>query len=217
MDFGSFIHNFRYLYKLAVINKRTTKRFADTYYNRGEYTEFINKIMKDKLIYAYPGTSPRIKYYPEYYRIDHTYWETSKQDSFGKVSIYDWSLDFVVEHENDCSWTEETAKLDFIKCPLKIVIGYMDNKKRENEIKIIEKQRRFLKNLDDGEEFGVILMNRDLGELNEQKSVKIDEPTCNHILEILDMRYYLLKEDGICRLEIGEGPEFNETFYKGTN
>ena len=98
-----------------------------------------------------------------------------------------------IEHENDWKdWTYEVAKLDFINCPLRVVIGYMDNSKREKEFDIIEKQRMNLKNLGNNGEFGIIMMNRDLKWIGRCIIDNMDEPIKKSIFDKLDMRCYLL-------------------------
>ena len=160
--------------------------FRKVYYDRALYTNFINGIMKRY------GKKGEMKYYPEYYTIDHTFWTVSK-DNYESVNLYKWNMVAAIEHENDWKdWTYEVAKLDFINCPLRVVIGYMDNSKREKEFDIIEKQRMNLKNLGNNGEFGIIMMNRDLKWIGACIIDNMDEPIKKSIFDKLDMRCYLL-------------------------
>ncbi len=136
---------------------------SSIYNNAREYTNHIKKLMK-KLQVEIDKPS---KYFPEYFNIDHTWWESNKPEKTNKsVNIYDWKLTMTVEHENDVmDWTYEIEKLDSIKANIKIVIGYLPNEKRESEEEIIAEQCKYLKHVDDeGEEFALILMNCDLEE-----------------------------------------------------
>ena len=64
----------------------------------------------------------------EYYRIDHIGWKQHKNELSTRetgLTPYLWELLFAVEHENDSSdWLDEVCKLAFIRCPLRVVIGY---------------------------------------------------------------------------------------------
>ena len=131
----------------------------DTYSNKSKYTKRIEEIMGK----AFPDTG--LQYYPEYFKIDYTWWTGSKFSDNG-INYYDWKLQAVIEHENTWNdWTYELEKLDSLYAPLKIVIGYLPEDKRSQEKNIIDRQRRLLKNLsnDINCEFGVIILNRKYG------------------------------------------------------
>ena len=149
------LKNFCEIYHSKIMEKYKDESFKEVYADCRKYTACINSIMP--LI-----CNESLEYYPEYYHIDYTWW-TTKDSNNGIVNIYDWELKIVVEHENDKKdWTYEVEKLDFIKAPLKIVIGYLSNKNRRNDKTILEEQVKKLKHLSDKEEFGVILMNNRL-------------------------------------------------------
>lgn len=67
----------------------------------------------------------------EYFRIDTVGWKTKYKnvENAGKrlgLSPHLWDLKIAVEHENSKSdWTDELIKLAHIRCPLKVVIGYV--------------------------------------------------------------------------------------------
>ncbi len=138
-------------------------KVSSIYNNARKYTEYIAKLMKKLEVV---NDNQLSKYYPEYFTIDHTWWETNKPKKTNKsVNLYDWKLTMVVEHENDVmDWTYEVEKLDSIHANLKIVIGYLPNKIRENEEEIIAEQCKYLKHADEVEMFALILMNCDLEE-----------------------------------------------------
>lgn len=154
------------------------KEFKSIYKNCPAYTDFIKGIMSK---YNKECLSQSVKYYPEYFTIDHTWWEVKPERKIETVNIYDWSFELAVEHENNWKdWTYEVEKLDSIFAKVKIVIGYMENSRRNGEYEIVESQRKNLKHLSNTDDFGVILLNKTLS--NE------DDP--------FDFRCYLLKTDG---------------------
>lgn len=99
----------------------------------------------------------------EYYRIDVTSWIQQKErietecNNVG-MSPHLWQLKTAVEHENNMKeWLDEVCKLAFIRCPLRIVIGYgIDNADSKIEIvkKILCETQAFT---DENQEFAVIL------------------------------------------------------------
>ncbi len=131
--------------------------FSKTYKNRSKYTERIQDVMENIKF-------KESRLYREYFDIDFSWWKNDSHKKQGSVNIYDWTMVAAVEHENAWSdWTYEVEKLDSINCPLRIVIGYTRNKKRDNEKGIIEEQCQYLKNCADlTKEFGVILLNQNL-------------------------------------------------------
>ena len=168
MDLKLFYH----LFKSSLMERFADEDFRIIYNNGGRYyTEQIQTIMK-KLI------GDELSYHPEYFTIDYTWWKEQIHNSEKKVNFYEWELIIAVEHENDYrDWTYEVEKLDSIKCPLKIVIGYV-NKKDNNEVDLIKKQAQLLKKLDSNEEFGIILLDHSL---NSNK--KIPDISCYLIKE----------------------------------
>jgi len=181
-------NTFGLTFKGYMMGKATRNKNERKYENRREYTEMmkgiLQKVMEEyETLFNFGNNSAfKFNYYPEYYTIDHTWWVTEKCKK--KVTnLYDWSLVAAIEHENDwMDWTYEVAKLDFIKAPLKVVIGYMDNSKRDQEEEIVKTQYENLKNISSDEDFGLILMNRDF--------VKDGE-------DPYDMRFYLFKPEGV--------------------
>lgn len=134
------------------------KEFKDIYKLDREYTnKIVNDIMKNL---EWDG-----KYYPEYFKIDHTWWVEKEVEKAQDVNVYNWKLLLAVEHENNWhDWTYEMAKLDYVICPLRVVIGFRNNDKNriDNEAGIIKKQLEKLTNketIDNNHEFGIILMN----------------------------------------------------------
>ena len=118
----------------------------------------------------------------EYYRIDVIGYKTINEDTteeFKSVK-YDlrkapplWALDIAVEHENNQNgWMDEFIKLCYIRCPLRVVIGYNYCDKRKDpelgdEIKVkyamnvieqISNKTKF-RIIDEDQEFLIILGN----------------------------------------------------------
>ena len=114
----------------------------------------------------------------EYYKIDMIGWkqhnEQIKSDC-EKLNLksYCWSLEVAVEHENDSKeWLDEVCKLSFIKCPLRVVIGYgYDNddvfKDKINVVKQILKYNNAFS--DEKQEF-LIILGKTKRQLSETKT-----------------------------------------------
>lgn len=167
------------------------KGLKKVYSNLPSYTSFINGLMKNEITNAlnesYQKDGKEIKHYKEYYRVDHSWWIAPKPEKKNGVNLYNWEFLIALEHENDIEdWTNEVAKLDFIKAPLRVVVGYTNNEERDSEIEKIKLQWDLLKNKDsiaNEGEFGIILMNS-----------KIDNKLEDNRF---DVRGYLLTSDGV--------------------
>lgn len=139
------------------------------------FNKVIYKILEDgscgKKYQRYKKGDRGVKdccYQPEYYLIDCPGWsrvdDKIKEKNF---NYYCWSLDFSIEHENNChDWMDEVIKLLYINCPLRIIIAYNDRSEgnddkfqldlvKESIQKIIDEINRKL--ILQGDEFGVIL------------------------------------------------------------
>ena len=172
-----------------LIELKNEDGFLDKYENSREWTRFIKKEVLTKIL-----GKEGYGYYPEYFDIDHTWWESKKDkrdQTIKKVWLREWEFKIAIEHENDLrDWTYEVEKLDSIICPLRIVIGYMPKGEREKEKAIVEEQRKKMKNLGTvSGEFGVILLNNSLKEDKEDP---------------FNMKCYLLTEQGTKELYTGE-------------
>lgn len=149
-------HDFYQYFKQSLLDESEKAGFKDLYQNKTLYSEKIRHIMSS---FRYDDG---IKYSPEYFKIDYTWWLEEKVDS-DSVNIYSWDFLLAVEHENEWNdWTQEMAKLDCIHARVKIVIGYMPDNKRQHEVNIVEEQRKHMKHLVDDEESWVILLNNHL-------------------------------------------------------
>lgn len=59
-----------------------------------------------------------------------------------------WDLKIAVEHENDKKdWFDEAIKLIYLKCPLKVIIGYSPCDKREEDLKKLHFLSTFMKKI----------------------------------------------------------------------
>ena len=69
-----------------------------------------------------------IKFSHEYYRIDTIGWIQRKKElntGNSNLASHLWDLIAAVEHENNPKeWLDEVCKLAYIRCPLRVVIGY---------------------------------------------------------------------------------------------
>lgn len=97
----------------------------------------------------------------EYYKIDVIGWKQQKEDlSVGETGLkkHLWDLLFAVEHENNSKeWLDEVCKLSYIRCPLRVVIGYNQNdadEKMKIAKDILTKTRAFT---DEDQEFLIML------------------------------------------------------------
>lgn len=111
----------------------------------------------------------------EYYKIDLVGWTQRNPITTNHMNFYDWKLDFALEHENDWKeWVDEVIKLLYIRCPLRVVIGYSNRIDKENLRYDLSNDKKHLNQLEailnglyqDGvhfmeqnDEFGIILGN----------------------------------------------------------
>lgn len=151
-------------FKREILEDNKT-RFEKLYNgSKREYTEEMKSFLV-RLVETITKEDEQVyKFYPEFFKIDYTWWEERCPLQKNNANIYDWDLLLAIEHENNCyDWTYEVAKLDQINAPLKIVIGYMKNDQRGDVEKgIIRNQVEHLRYLDTCSEFGIILMNERL-------------------------------------------------------
>ncbi len=97
----------------------------------------------------------------EYYKIDIIGWSQHNDKLEAKETglvPHLWNLEFAVEHENNSKeWLDEVCKLSYIRCPLRVVIGY-GNEKAEEKIEMVKTILRETKAFtDDNQEFLIIL------------------------------------------------------------
>lgn len=175
--------------KFEEIMKKNDERLKKEDYNynyKTSRTRFIKKIMKEDITPYFQKQYIELEYHTEYFRIDHSWWTNEHPESINHIKLFDWNLIIAIEHENEPrDWTNEVAKLDFIKAPLRIVIGYAKNKHRDLDIDKLVEQWKLLKNKDSIEkegEFGVILLNEIMEDNNKDP---------------LDIRCYKLTKKGV--------------------
>lgn len=131
----------------------------------------------------------------EYYKIDMIGWKQHNEEiksACEKINFkpYCWSLEVAVEHENGRKeWLDEVCKLSFIKCPLRVVIGYgIDN--FNDKIKIASDILEMNNALsDDNQEFLIIL-----GKTKKELS---KNPTANEIAE--GYNYAIITKKGVIK------------------
>ncbi|MDY6416660.1 MAG: hypothetical protein SPK70_02650 [Succinivibrio dextrinosolvens] len=102
--------------------KKGAKKFTN------KITELISNVISGLTILDEKDESQK-----EYYRIDVIGYSFLDEDDKGfeeaKADLSQapslWSLDVAVEHENNHKgWKDELVKLCYIRCPLRVVIGY---------------------------------------------------------------------------------------------
>lgn len=103
----------------------------ETYPYNKEFTKFIISKINEIL-----GNSEDDRLVQnEYYRIDVIKWRECKNEITHDCHLRNhlWDLQVAVEHENDSrDWMDEVTKLAHIFCDLRVIIGYLPYKKREN-------------------------------------------------------------------------------------
>lgn len=123
------------------------KRFREIYKISDEYTYKMNNLSDGIIREAIRSIDKKMKLQNEYLRVDVTAWKSmfdeyhdpNEKDLLKKkfkvcgMTPHLWNLYFAVEHENDPKdWMDEVLKLAHLRCPLKVVIGYVPWNKRND-------------------------------------------------------------------------------------
>ena len=104
-----------------------------SYANKGKTTDYSdNSIWTDYtkccIKKSLKEINSKIEFSHEYYRIDTIGWIQRKSElDTGESTLapHLWDLVAAVEHENNAKeWLDEVCKLAYIRCPLRVVIGY---------------------------------------------------------------------------------------------
>lgn len=198
--------------------KEENERAINEYYKKNEkgnsgetpWTFFVNKhifqtIIERELKKYKNQTKVDKQVFFEFFKIDVSGWTYLMPDMIEKESSlpsrfkgcglnwHCWRMEVAVEHENDSTdWNYEVMKLLSIDCPLRVVIGYNNIKKRddnekgdENKLSLICEQIKEIgqtEKLERGE-FLIIIGNSD-GTIIE-----------NDILKTAGYRAYLYQKD----------------------
>lgn len=143
------------------------------------YTELVNKNIIRKIVKK-AGYEPQ----HEYFRVDTIGWKDAgymEMEDAKNVGLnrHLWNLMIAVEHENSkADWLDEVIKLEHLRCPLKVVIGYNYCDMRGNEeIEKLNVTARWMKvitayDANAKEEFLIILGS---GEAKKDKAIKYDK------------------------------------------
>lgn len=143
------------------------------------YTELVNKNIIRKIVKK-AGYEPQ----HEYFRVDTIGWKDAgymEMEDAKNVGLnrHLWNLMIAVEHENSkADWLDEVIKLEHLRCPLKVVIGYnYCDMRGEEEIEKLNVTARWMKavavyDANAKEEFLIILGN---GEAKKDKAIKYDK------------------------------------------
>lgn len=145
----------------------TRKEAIEKYTNNSAFTTFV--IDEINSIITKMGYVPQ----NEYFRIDASGYEL-KHENLEKAkgfNLHCWNLKIAVEHENDPKdWLDEIIKIAHICCSLRVVIGYVPMKSRDNlDMERLAYSQKALNELDcknnlQTGEFLVILGNSDTKE-----------------------------------------------------
>ena len=128
----NFHNEFMDCIRQGVENKGDWVESKERYHDK--FTDYVNKKLMPKCFEKFATG-----YSNEYYRFDVSSWEqlkSSVEDICKEVKMtpYLWDLRIAFEHENSKKdWFDEVIKLLYIDCPLKVVVGYNNYKKRFNE------------------------------------------------------------------------------------
>ena len=119
--------------------------FMDIYKGRDKYTRKMNNKKYGIISKTIKAIDSNMEIQKEYFRVDVTAWKSMFDrkhnpndiarwmNEFSKRNMnpHLWNLYFAVEHENDSEdWMDEVLKLVHLRCPLKVVIGYVPWDKR---------------------------------------------------------------------------------------
>ncbi len=135
------------------------------YSHSTDYTNFIMDEINDII------KANNLKKSNEYFRIDAIGYTSRYEELADNAHLtpHLWDLEVAVEHENDSKdWLDEVIKLAHVCCPLRVVIGYVPWKERNNDLKLLEYAADALNRLNcknnvaEGE-FMVILGNSHVG------------------------------------------------------
>lgn len=113
------------------------KSYREIYKMNGEFTGLVNRLIVNTIL-----EENKLRWSNEYYRIDVIGWknicgdERLKDDyNSARLRYHSWKLEFAFEHENDPEdWSDEVIKLLYVHCPLRVVVGYNDMKKRDDPV-----------------------------------------------------------------------------------
>ncbi|MGN0635411.1 MAG: hypothetical protein ACI4I5_04235 [Acutalibacteraceae bacterium] len=141
------------------------KTYLDIYRNNAELTELVNRTVIPNII-----KNAGYECIFEYYRVDCAGWldrkgEIEAEAKALNIQAHLWDLMIAVEHENNkADWTDEIIKLMHLRCPLKVVIGYVPCDKREQDTEKLNTVAGWMRRLraydaQANEEFLIILGN----------------------------------------------------------
>lgn len=128
----NFYNEFMDCIRQGMENKGDWVESKEYYKSSSKFTKYINKELMPKKCFPKFATG----YSNEYYRFDVSSWEqlkSSVEDICKEVKMnpHLWDLRIAFEHENkQKDWFDEVIKLLYIDCPLKVVVGYNNYKKR---------------------------------------------------------------------------------------
>lgn len=121
-------------------------KIKECYRYSSEFTPVILSVIENMI----KGYDSNIETSREYFKIDLVAWTDLRNDKTKAIAEsvsmkeYCWHLDIAVEHENDSrEWYDEFIKISYVKCPLKVIICY--NNDKNSDVKKIETATQLVK------------------------------------------------------------------------
>ncbi len=174
------------------------------------YTELVNKNIIHNIIEQAGYVAQH-----EYFRVDTIGWKDAgyrKMEDARTLGLnrHLWDLMIAVEHENSkADWLDEVIKLEHLRCPLKVVIGYNYCDMRDvEEMEKLEVTAKWMKAVaaydpNSKEEYLVILGN---GEAKRDKNIKYDFLIIGDTCMIMKTEgfagYFMMKICNVIRVNI---------------
>lgn len=143
-----------------LVNKTLSSELGEYQKSKTWTRTMLEKVIKSIL------QNYSLKTEKEYFRIDMIGWTQKKTQLHNKckkvnLNSHLWDLQAAVEHENNSkAWLDEVCKLAYIRCPLRIVIGY-GTENAEDKLSIANEILKDTKAFTDSDqEFAIILGER---------------------------------------------------------
>ena len=113
--------------------RKNNKELKENWEEDEKFTKSMMKILGDIF---------ETKTQKEYYRVDLISYSLNEdhKSKYKGIELYSWNLEVAVEHENKPGdWMDEVVKLAHISCDLRVVIGYLPKKQKNNHVEYLEK------------------------------------------------------------------------------
>lgn len=168
----------------AVVEENKTdngKTYFEVYHKSSDFTKLVTSII-NRIIGSGVDEKTGKSYISqnEYFKVDTIGYidrkkemQSAAQAESITMNTYFWDLKIAVEHENDAKdWFDEAIKLIYLKCPLKVIIGYSPCDEREEELKKLHFLSTFMKKISafsEHKESYLIILGNSAGSHNYEK------------------------------------------------